>query len=67
MPGIFISYRRTDSAGYAGRLHQALAGRFGRDHVVFDFVSIEPGMDFAARTREAVQSCDAMLVVIGPT
>ena len=29
-PRIFLSYRREESAGYAGRLHDALAGRFGR-------------------------------------
>ena len=26
MPAIFISYRREDSAGYAGRLHEELVG-----------------------------------------
>jgi hypothetical protein len=31
MPGIFISYRREDSAGHAGRLFDRLGAKFGRE------------------------------------
>ena len=30
MPGVFISYRREDSAAYAGRLFDILSAEFGR-------------------------------------
>jgi len=33
---IFISYRRKDTGGYAGRLYDHLAQRFGKDGVLFD-------------------------------
>jgi hypothetical protein len=33
MPGIFISYRREDSAGHAGRLFDRLGAKFGRERV----------------------------------
>jgi uncharacterized protein YjbI with pentapeptide repeats len=33
---IFISYRRKDTGGYAGRLHDHLVQRFGTDGVLFD-------------------------------
>ena len=33
---IFISYRRTDAEGHAGRLKDSLAREFGNDHVFMD-------------------------------
>ena len=45
MAGIFISYRRSDTEGYAGRLFEGLRARFGRDVVFFDVAGIEPGQD----------------------
>ena len=46
MDGIFISYRRGDSAGYAGRLHESLADRFGADRLFRDVDTRRPGQDF---------------------
>src|SRR5215471_5183607 len=37
---IFISYRRKDTGGYAGRLYENLIAKFGRDGVLFD-VAVE--------------------------
>jgi TIR domain/SnoaL-like domain len=65
MPKVFISYRREQSAGYAGRLYDALAARFG-DRNVFMDVDLSPGIDFVERIGEAIGDCDALLVVIGP-
>jgi hypothetical protein len=62
---IFISYRREDSAGHAGRLYDRLVQRFGEDHVFKDLDSIKPGDVFAQVIAEAVESCDALLAVIG--
>jgi hypothetical protein len=65
MSGIFISYRREDSAAYAGRLYDRLSSRFGADQVFMDVDDIPPGADFAAHIDAKVASCDAMVVVIG--
>jgi hypothetical protein len=65
MSGIFISYRREDSAAYAGRLYDRLSAHFGADKVFMDVDDIPPGADFAAQIEAKVASCDAMVVVIG--
>ena len=66
MATIFISYRRSDSAGQAGRLYDHLGERFGEDNVFMDVDTIDLGHDFKPALREAVGKCDIMLVVIGP-
>lgn len=38
---IFISYRRQDSAGYAGRLFDRLSNRFGQPNIFMDIDAIE--------------------------
>ena len=63
--GIFISYRRDDSAGFAGRLFDRLADQFGRDRVFMDVDTIAPGHDFAADIESALAECDACVVLIG--
>jgi hypothetical protein len=65
MPGIFISYRRDDSAGYAGRLYDDLCDRFGSEALFRDLDSLEPGADFVEAIEEALSNCDAIVVVIG--
>jgi hypothetical protein len=65
MPGIFISYRRDDTAGHAGRLFDRLGERFGKDRVFMDVVGIEPGVDFVEAIEKAVGACALALVVIG--
>lgn len=64
---IFISYRRQDSAGYAGRLFDRLSNRFGQSNIFMDIDAIELGVDFVQRIQEAVSSCDVLLAVIGPS
>ena len=63
--GVFLSYRRDDAAGHAGRLADTLAGRFGTQSVFIDVDSIEPGADFVAALTEALRRCQVMLVVVG--
>lgn len=65
MNGIFISYRRDDSAGHAGRLFDRLAARFGKDSVFMDVEGIEAGVDFVETIEKAVGGCDVLLAVIG--
>jgi TIR domain len=64
-PGIFISYRRDDSAGFAGRLYDRLSARFGAEHVFMDIDTISPGHEFAADIERALSECDACIVLIG--
>ena len=65
MPKIFISYRRDDSAGQAGRLFDHLGQHFGDDSVFMDVDTIDLGQDFKPALRAAVDKCDLMLVIIG--
>ncbi len=65
MDGIFISYRRDDSAGYAGRLYDRLAGHFGPQRVFMDVEGIAPGLDFVEAIEQAVASCQVLIVMIG--
>ena len=65
MSGIFISYRREDSAPYAGRLYDRLCARFGADRVFMDVDDIPPGADFAAQIGMKIAACDALIAVIG--
>ena len=65
MSGFFISYRRQDAAGHAGRLFDWLRDRFGADRVFMDVAGIEAGTDFVESIEQAVGSCDALLAVIG--
>jgi beta-lactam-binding protein with PASTA domain len=66
MPGVFISYRREDSAGHAGRLFDRLRATFGNDRVFMDITGIEAGVDFVETIEQAVASCQILVTVIGP-
>jgi TonB family protein len=63
--GIFVSYRRSDSQGEAGRLFDDLAKHFGEDAVFMDVAAIEAGRDFRKAIEEGVTKCGVLLVVIG--
>ena len=65
MSGIFISYRRDDSAASAGRLCDRLSAEFGADQVFMDVDDIPPGADFSAHISAKIGGCDALLAVIG--
>jgi hypothetical protein len=65
MRTIFISYRREDSEGQAGRIHDDLAPEFGEDAVFMDVADIAPGRDFRGAIEESVSSCSVLLAVIG--
>lgn len=65
MGGIFISYRRDDAEGHAGRLYDALVQRFGKQAVFLDVDGIQPGADFWDVIERTVRSCDIVLPLIG--
>jgi hypothetical protein len=62
---VFISYRREETAGHAGRLYDAMSSRFGNGNVFMD-VDMAPGVDFVQRIKDAVGGCHVLLVIIGP-
>jgi hypothetical protein len=62
---IFISYRREDSRGYAGRLQGDLSRRYSEEHVFRD-VEIPPGVDFGEYITGLVDKCNIVLAIIGP-
>jgi hypothetical protein len=63
---VFLSYRRDDAGGYAGRLTDALLQRLGPKSVFQDVTAISPGQDYAVAIDRALADSDAALVVIGP-
>ncbi len=67
MRAIFISYRRSDTEGEAGRLFDDLVGRFSEQAVFMDVDAIQPGRDFRRAIEESVQSCSVLLAMMGPT
>lgn len=66
MSAVFLSYRRDDSAGFAGRLADALEAAFGLGSVFRDVDDIRPGEDFVDAIESHLHSVDAVLVMIGP-
>ena len=62
---VFICYRRDDSAGYAGRVHDRLEREFGRDLLFMDVDSIPLGTNFVKVLGEEVAKCDVLLALIG--
>lgn len=66
MPKIFLSYRRDDSAGFAGRLADALEAEFGAGSVFRDVDDIRPGEDFVTAIQSRLREAAAVLVMIGP-
>jgi hypothetical protein len=66
MQGIFISYRRQDSQSAAGRLADHVKEQMPGVPLFRDVETIEPGVDFTEAIGRALQSCGALLAVIGP-
>lgn len=64
MAGVFVSYRRDDSQGFAGRLADDLDERLGADRVFRD-IEIPIGSDFTEVLHRAIAASDVLLVVIG--
>jgi hypothetical protein len=66
MASIVISYRREDSAGYAGRIFDRLQVAFGGKHEVFmDIDTLQYGDDFVETIEQIVSSCQVVIAVIG--
>src|SRR5262245_29103605 len=63
---IFINYRRDDSPGTAGRLHDRLAQTFGPENLFMDVDHVPGGVDFGEHLHSQVATCEVFLAVIGP-
>jgi hypothetical protein len=63
---VFLSYRRDDAAGYAGRLEEALERRLGPGTAFRDVMDIPPGEDFVAAIRTRLAGAKAVVVLMGP-
>ena len=66
MAKIFVSYRREDSPGYAGRLYDRLRTEFGAESLFIDVDTLQPGDDFVDTIQQMLNECDVVLAVIGP-
>ncbi len=64
---VFISYRRTEDAWPANSLYGHLREHFSETEIFRDVDSIDLGDDFVSAIIAAVESCDVLLVVIGPS
>lgn len=65
-PGVFISYRRSDTGPYALLLKDHLSRRFPQAQVFMDLDSIEAGLDFEEVIRDALSTCHVVIALIGP-
>lgn len=66
MPGVFLSYRRSDAGGWAGRLRDHLVLRFGLNRVWQDVDDLPLGTDYLPQIFENITTADAVLIIIGP-
>jgi tetratricopeptide (TPR) repeat protein len=63
---IFVSYRRADAGGHAGRLFDRLAHWFDADALFYDLDGIDMGDTFPERIEATLERAAVVLVVIGP-
>lgn len=63
---MFINYRAVDNPLGAAGIHDALSARFGANKVFRDSVSLEAGAQYPAAVREALDSSDVLVAIIGP-
>jgi hypothetical protein len=66
MSGLFINYRREDTAPYAGRLYDHLRRAFPNNSVFMDIDAIDPGEDFVHTINQTLTASKVVLAVIGP-
>jgi hypothetical protein len=62
---LFICYRRDDTQGEAGRLHDLLTATFGDDSVIMDVESVPLGIDYVDHISQQIGHCAAVVVMIG--
>lgn len=63
---IFVSYRRQDASGEAGRLVDHLQEIYGEESVFLDVETLEAGLDFVQAIEKALNSSKVLIAMIGP-
>ena len=63
--GIFLCYRREDSADVTGRIYDRLVDHFGHENVFMDVDSVTPGLDFRSEIDQKIKDSKIAIVVIG--
>ena len=66
LPTIFISYRREDTGGDAGRLNDTLTQVLGPGRIFWDLEKIAPGKDFRNELKRVLSESSVLFVLIGP-
>ena len=62
---LFISYRKSDEAGFSGRIYDRLSSRFGPQEVFMDVEGLSPGVDYVKVIFDAVDNSEVVLALIG--
>lgn len=65
MARVFVSYRRSDSAAWAGRLTDRLRSALGSNRVFLDVADTDQGKDFRETVRDAMRKATVVVVLIG--
>ena len=63
---VFISYRRSDTQDFTGRLADKLRAARGIAQVFLDVEEIGAGEDFVRRIRNSIAESEVCVIVIGP-
>lgn len=63
---VFVSYRRKDLPGAAGRIAADLVEGLGPRRVFLDTQGIRPGSEFTRQIRRALEECRVLVCLIGP-
>lgn len=66
MAFIFISYRRKESFEDAKSIYRSLESEFESHNVFLDVNSIRGGEDWDKTIRNEIESCQVLIVIIGP-
>jgi hypothetical protein len=66
MPTVFLSYRRSDTGGEAGRLTDTFQQKLGDEFTFRDVSSIPPGKQSQSFLQSELAAAKTVLVLIGP-
>jgi hypothetical protein len=62
---VFISYRRMDSPGHAGKIYDFLCATYPRDQIFLDTGDLKPGDSWSSQLHAALLDSLVLLCVIG--
>jgi hypothetical protein len=64
--GVFICYRREESAFAARVIYDRVAQKVGRENVFLDVDNIDPGVDWLDALNERLVACDGLIGGVQP-